>query len=124
MSIIQFQRELNLARRACCFADDTKAAAANDVGRQAKIHPVKDVEELGAELQIREFAISAAAERCVLDESHVELAERRSAEGIAPERSENALVGTGPTRNINRNLKEGAVGRSPAEIVFTHRAAR
>ena len=49
-SIIQFQGKLNLARRACGFADDAKAAAANDVGRQAKIHLVENVEELGAEL--------------------------------------------------------------------------
>src|SRR2546430_12662801 len=98
-SIGQFQRKLDLPRRPGCFADNPKTAAANDVRRQAKIHLVKNVKELGAKLQVREFAISAAAERRVLDQGHVELTEGRPAEGVAAERSENALVGAGPARS-------------------------
>src|SRR5690349_2458916 len=122
-SVIQFQRELDLTRRACGFADDPEAAAANDVRRQAKIYLVENVEELGAELQVCQFAISAAAERRILDEGHVELTEVRPAERIAAESSENALVGAGSARNIDGDLKEGAVCPSPAEIVFAHGAA-
>jgi len=47
-SINHFQRELNLPRVPCRLADDAEAAAPQNVRRQAEIHDVENVEELGA----------------------------------------------------------------------------
>src|SRR5574337_819447 len=49
-SIEQFERELKLTRRAGGAVDEAEAGAAHDVGRQAEINEIEDVEEFGTEL--------------------------------------------------------------------------
>src|SRR3977135_2870044 len=96
-SIDHFQGELDLARRAGGPADDAEAAAADDVGGQTEIDYVEDIEELGAKLQDREFAVSAMAEGGVLDQGRVKIAEAGGTKGAAAERAEAAVVRAGST---------------------------
>jgi hypothetical protein len=56
-----FERELNLPRGSRSPADLAEARAEDGVGGQTHVHDVEDVEELGAELDVEEFAAAGAA---------------------------------------------------------------
>ncbi len=122
-SIDHFQGELDLARRAGGPADDAKAAAADDVGWQTEIDCVEDIEELGAKLQDRKFAVSAMAEGGVLDQGHVKIAEAGGAKGTAPERAETAVVRASSPGDVDGDLKKGTVRRAHAEVILASGAA-
>src|ERR1700674_4496493 len=122
-SIDHFQGELDLARWAGGPADDAEAAAADDVGGQTEINYVEDIEEFGAKLQDREFAVSAMAERGVLDQGHVKIAEAGGAKGSAAKRAETTVVRAGSPGDIDGDLKKGAVRRAQAEVILASGAA-
>src|SRR2546423_7980625 len=104
-SVDHFQRKLNLPRRARGLADDPKPAAAHNVGRQPKIHDIKHVEKLRAKLQRPELAVSPPSKRRVLDQSHIEIVQSRSAKRIAPQCPEAPLVWSGATGHVDGNQK-------------------
>src|ERR1051325_4411561 len=56
------QRELNLPRGSRGLADDSEAAAAHDIRRQAEIHEVEYIEELRAKFQRAQLGIAALPE--------------------------------------------------------------
>src|SRR5438045_6875828 len=95
----QFERELNLARRASRPADDAKAAPQDDVGRQTKIHFVENIEKLRPKLKIGEFPISAMPKRGVFDQRQVKIVEARTAKRVAAEGAQAAVGWPGPTRD-------------------------
>src|SRR5271170_4568660 len=64
------------------------------------------------------------AERSVLNQRHVQIAEARPAKGVAAQRSEVALVWTGASSKIDGNREERTVVRASPEIIFAYRAAR
>ena len=73
------------------FADFAEAGAGEDVGWEAHVDDVEDVEELGAELEVDQFgAALARAEWGVFDEGEVEVVIGGSAEGVATEGAEAA----------------------------------
>src|SRR5581483_6171270 len=92
-----------------CSADDPKSAAAQNVVRQAKVHDVENVEELGAKFDCRKFGISAMTHGRVLNQRKIEVVKRRPAERVASQSSEPALVWACSARNVNRNGKERRV---------------
>src|SRR5579863_1522437 len=70
----ELQGELNLAGCAGGTADLAEACSCQGIGRQAHIHNVEQVEELGAKLQIHQLdAARTPAERCALDQGKVEV---------------------------------------------------
>ena len=106
VSVNQLQGELNLARRSGGLADDAKAASAQNVGRQPEIYQVENIEELGAKFHRPQLRASPMPERSVFDQRDVEVLESRSAKGVAPQRAETPMVGTGAARNVDRNREE------------------
>ena len=52
-SVDEFQRELDLARRASRPTDEAKPAPMHDVGRKAEIDQIEKIEEFRPELQVR-----------------------------------------------------------------------
>jgi len=111
-SVNQFERELNLARRPCRLADNSKAAAAHNVGRQSKIHNIKDVEELRAKFKDPQLALTATPKRRVFDQGHIKVAEARSSKRVAAQRAKAAAIGACPASHIDRNGKERTVVRA------------
>src|ERR1700686_1779918 len=110
--IDQFQRELNLARVAGGLADFAKTVRradagrrggsagvggdAKNVGRQAQVDDVEEVEKLGAKLQARALRSALpATEGCVFDESEVVVVESGSPKGVTSQGTEATLVRTG-----------------------------
>jgi len=67
------QRKLNLPRRAGGLVDDPEASSSNDIKWKTKIHDIKNVEELGAELEDRGFGVSAVPEACILDQRKIQV---------------------------------------------------
>ena len=122
-SVVQFQRELNLARRARGPANNAEAAAADDVRGQAEIDFVEDIKKFSAKLKDSEFAVSAMAESGVLDQGHVKIAEARAAECVAAKSAEAAAVGPGSTGDVAGNLEKRAIHFTQPEIVLAHSAA-
>jgi len=75
------------------------------------------LKKLGAKLQDREFAVSATAERGVLDQGHVKIAEA-GARKVLRKRAETAMVRAGSTGDVDGDVKKGAVRRAQAEIIL------
>src|SRR5882724_3779450 len=122
-SVNQLQRELDLAGGSGGFADDPESASPQDVGRQSKVHQVEHVKKLSAKFHGAEFRVATAAEGGVLDQGHVVLLKAGTAERVASQGAEAAVVGSGAAGNIDWNIEErGVVGALP-EIVLAHRAA-
>src|SRR5215472_1276064 len=118
------QRKLNLPRRPRRFADDSKAAAADDIRRQSEIHDVEQIEELRAEFESAQFGVATVPEWSVFDQGEVEVVIAGTAENIAAQRAETAAVGTSPAGEMDWNVKERAVAqRAHPEIVVTRSAA-
>ena len=75
------------------LADLTEAGAAENVGRQAHVDDIEEVEELTAELEVYKLGSAfAVAKGRALDEREIVVIKGRPPEGIAPQRSEPALV--------------------------------
>jgi len=119
-SIDEFERELNLTRCASGPADFAEARAAENIRGQAHIHDVEEIEELRSELEIHLLSSAVTmAEWRALDESEIVIVVSRSAESVAPQRAEQALVGTGASRYVNRNGEEvGPVVCAFAKVVL------
>lgn len=113
-----------ICRCAGGLGDLAEAGAAYDVGRQAHIDNVEEVEEFATKLQIDPLcAALAPAEWRVLDEREVEVIVGRSAEGVSPQGSKAPLIRACTSGRVNGNGKEcGYVIHSLAEVVFAHRA--
>jgi hypothetical protein len=97
---------LDLSRWACGPADYAKATASDDVGGQAEIDFVEDIEELSAKLKDSQFAVSPMAEGSVLDQGHVKIAEAGAAKCAAAKCAETAVVWTGPAEDVDGDLEE------------------
>src|ERR1035437_6983860 len=125
-SVDQLERELDLPRVAGGLADLAKTGAVENVGGQAHGDDVEEVEELAAELQVHQFGSAlAAAEGGVLDECKVEVVERRTAKGIAPERAEAVVVRPRAAGYMDGDGEEvGSIAGAVAKIVLAVLAGR
>ena len=95
-SIENLQRELNLPRGSGGSADLAEAGGEDGVGGQSHVDDVEEVEELGAELDVEEFAAAgAASDGGVFDQREIEVVVGGAAEGVSAERAEVARVGAG-----------------------------
>jgi hypothetical protein len=81
-SIDQLQGELNLPGVSRSLAYHSKAAASHDIGRQAKVHYVENVEELSPELQNAQLTVTPVAKRCVFNDGEVIILEPWATEGV------------------------------------------
>src|SRR2546428_1217450 len=124
VSVVQFQRKLDLARRPGGLADHTKPAAENNVGGQTEIHFVEDIEELSSKLKDREFAVSAMAEGGVLNQGEIEIAEAGTSKRATAKNAKTALVRARSAGNVEGDLEKRAVRSVHAEVVLAHRPAR
>ena len=114
----KLQGDLDLAGRPGGSVDDPEPGAANDVGRQTKIHKVEDIKELRPELQGQGFRAPPVAEGSVFDNRQIEIAEARPSKSVPPQRAEAAALGAAASRNADGDIEErGVVGPLP-EIVF------
>ena len=105
-SVDQPQGKLDLAGSPCGPADNSKTAPLYRVGRDAKIHQIKSVEELRAELQNAQFTVAPFAKRRVLNQGEVEVVVLRSSEGVPPQRSKNSMIGARAAGHIDGNAEE------------------
>ena len=82
-----------------------------DVGGEAHVDDVEEVEELGAELEDGEVAGAAVADGGVFEEGEVEVVEGGAAEGVAAEGAEAAGVGAGAAGRLTGMEKKLALAR-------------
>src|ERR1035438_10096989 len=85
---------------------------------QCEIDQVEDIEELGAKLQGGTLIPTPRHQRRILDYGDIQILKRRSAEGIAAQCAESALVRARAAGNVRGNVKKGWVIGAAPEIVL------
>lgn len=105
------------------FADDAEAAAAQDIGGEAEIYDVEEVEEFAAKFDVAKFRGAAVPDGGVFDHREVVVVVAGGAKGVAAEGAEAALVRSGAARDVNRNIEKRGVVCAQSEIVLADFAA-
>ena len=121
--INHLQRELDLPRRSGSLADNAESAPPHNVRWQAEIHDVEQIKKLRSKLQRAQFPISAMPESSVFDQREIKVVIFRAAKCVAPQPAESPEIRPRTSRNIDRNIEERCIVRSPPEVVVAHRAA-
>ena len=119
--INQLERKLDLPRSAGDPADLAESRTGEDVGWQAHVDDVEQVEELSTKLQVHQLgSVPAAAKGGVFDERKVKVVKGWPAESIAAQRAKPTLIRSRSSTDVNGDGKEiRRVVCSVTKIVFT-----
>jgi hypothetical protein len=104
------------------LTDKTESAAVDDIGGQAEVHDIENIEELRAEFQSPEFSVATMSKRRIFDDREIEIVIGRTPEGVSSQGPKTPLVGTRAPGNVDRNVEEGSVAGSQAKLICTNGA--